>query len=112
MISNHSKSALASLLATAVLAALAPTASADILTVNGEGRCEKGHLTVIRVREGSKLVTYHLKENDVSRDFHGKVCAKPAKVKAVGDVRDVNGRWEMTATKLELVKDKENENGK
>jgi hypothetical protein len=79
---------------------------AEDKTVTGDGTCIKGHQTAIKVQEGDKAVTYYLVENDVSKDFHGKICAKSAKVRASGDVKEAtNGRWELTATKIELVKE-------
>src|SRR5689334_9607996 len=106
--SSTTSFALAVSVAVALMLAQAPEAGAEVRTLRGEGRCEKGHQTMLRVREGAKVVIYHLQDNDVSREFHDQVCAKPGQVKAVGDVREVNGRWELTATKLERVPGKEN----
>ena len=41
--------------------------------------------------------------NEVSKDFHDKICKKPAQVKATGDVKEVDGKMELTAIKIELV---------
>lgn len=78
-------------------------AFADEKTVTGEGACSASHQTVIKVKDGAKTVTYYLTDNDVSKNFHKKICQVPAKVKATGDVKDVGGRMELTATSIELA---------
>lgn len=72
--------------------------------VIGEGTCTGGHQTILRVEKGGKTVTYHLVENEISKGFHSSICAKSARVRAVGTIKEVNGRLELTASKLELVK--------
>ena len=59
----------------------------------------------IKVKEGGKTVTYYLVQNDVSKKFHGKVCKSIEKVKATGTVKEVDGKMELTPTKIELVKE-------
>jgi len=41
--------------------------------------------------------------NDVSKKFHGKVCKSTEKVKATGTVKEVDGKMELTPTKIDLV---------
>lgn len=74
--------------------------------VTGQGSCGKAHETLIKVHEGERIVTYHLVNNDVTKAFHGKICKKPAQVKAEGDVETVDGRLELTPKSIELVKSK------
>lgn len=104
MTGTTSKSMLAALVAASLMMASAARARAEDKTVTGDGMCIQGHQTAIKVQEGDKAVTYYLVENDVSKGFHGKICAKAAKVKASGDVKEANGRWELTATKIEFVR--------
>ena len=81
-------------------------------TVTGDGMCAMCVLhqgtecqTVIQVKEGDKLVTYYLVNNDVSKSFHKNVCMKRAKVTATGTVKEVDGKMQLTASKIELVKE-------
>ena len=77
----------------------------------GEGVCAKCSLkeasacqNAIKVKEASKTVTYYLVHNQVSKDFHQNICTSTAKVVATGTVKEVNGKLEMTPTKIELDK--------
>ena len=81
-------------------------------TITGDGMCAKCELkeakecqNAIKVKEGGKTVTYYLVHNDVSKEFHGKVCKATAKVKATGTVKEVDGKMELTPTKIDLVKE-------
>jgi hypothetical protein len=49
-------------------------------------------------------VTYHLTQNEVTKAFAKHLCAEKQKVKATGTVKTVNGKQELTPTKIELVK--------
>ena len=80
-------------------------------TIRGEGVCAKCSLketsacqNAIKVKEGSKTVTYYLVHNQVSKDFHNNICTSTAKVVATGTVKEANGKLEMTPTKIELDK--------
>ena len=80
-------------------------------TIQGEGTCAKCDLhksetcqNVIRVEKDGKKTTYYLVQNDVSKEFHKNVCKAPAKVKATGTVKEVDGKMELTPSKIELVK--------
>ena len=100
--------------ALALLAWVAPSSAADKakeVTVSGEGKCAKCALheadkcqNVIETKEGGKKVTYYLAQNDVSKEFHDKICKGPQKVKAVGTVKEVDGKKELTVSKIELAK--------
>jgi uncharacterized membrane protein len=83
-------------------------------TITGEGKCAKcilkekdadAHQTVIQVKEGDKKVNYYLVKNEAAKTVEKKFCEKPQKVTATGTVKDVNGKLEFTATKVELAKD-------
>lgn len=84
----------------------------DKKTITGEGQCAKCSLkkadscqNVIVVKEDGKEVTYWLAKNDVSNKFHKNVCTEKKKVKAEGTVKEVDGKKEFTATKLDVVKE-------
>jgi hypothetical protein len=80
------------------------------VTITGEGKCAKCALkesdecqNVIQTEEDGKKVTYRLAKNDVSKDFHKNVCKETKKVKATGTVAEVDGKKELTASKISLV---------
>ena len=80
-------------------------------TITGDGQCAKCSLketkecqNAIKVKTGDKTVTYYLVQNDVAKEFHGKICKSTEKVTATGTVKEVDGKQEFTATKIELVK--------
>jgi RecG-like helicase len=90
----------------------ARAADAKEKTITGEGKCAKCALketktcqNVIQVKEGGKKVTYYLVHNDVSKKFHENICQGTKKVKATGKVKKVDGKLELTPTKIDLVKD-------
>ena len=81
-------------------------------TITGEGKCAKCALketkacqNVVQVKEGDKTVTYYLVQNDVSKKFHDNICQESKKVKATGTVKEVDGKMQLTPTKIELVKE-------
>lgn len=51
-----------------------------------------------------QTVTCHLAQNAVTKEFAKNRCAEKKKVKATGTVKTVNGKPELTPTKIELVK--------
>src|ERR1041385_7521072 len=80
-------------------------------TVIGTGLCGKCSLketescqNVIQVEKSGKKTSYYLVQNDVSKKFHEKICKAPAKVKATGTVKKVDGKNEFTATDIQLSK--------
>jgi len=107
------KSVLAALVIAGLTAALTLKARADDeKTITGEGKCAKCALketkscqNAIQVQEGDKTVTYYLVQNDVSKKFHENICQETKKVKATGTVKEVDGKKELTPTKIELVKE-------
>jgi RecG-like helicase len=107
------KSVLAALVVAGLTMALTLKARADDeKTITGEGRCAKCALketkecqNAIQVKEGDKTVTYYLVHNDVSKKFHENVCQETKKVKATGTVKEVDGKKQLTPTKIELVKE-------
>ena len=58
---------------------------------------------VISVQENGKTVNYYLVKNDVSKNFHENLCHDTKKVTATGSVKEVNGKMELTATKIALA---------
>lgn len=99
----HVEPKLIMLLVAVCLAAGTALALAADKVVTGLGKCAKEHQTAIEVKENGQTVTYYLVQNAASKDFHSKICSKPAQVRASGEVREVNGRWEMAANKIELL---------
>jgi hypothetical protein len=80
-------------------------------TITGTGLCAKCSLkeadacqNAIQVEKNGTKTTYYLVQNDVSKKFHEKICKAPAKVKATGAVKKVNGKMELTPTQIDLVK--------
>jgi len=85
-------------------------AAPETITVTGEGKCAKCSLketkecqNVIQAEKDGKMVNYYLVANDVSKDFHGKLCKESKKVTATGTVKEVDGKLQLTPTKIELA---------
>ena len=100
----------------ATLAALALTtplvaAEKGEVTITGEGKCAKCSLketdkcqNAIQTKVDGKTVTYYLAKNDISNNFHDNLCKETKQVTATGTVKEVDGKKELTVTKLELAK--------
>jgi len=80
------------------------------VTITGDGKCAKCALhetakcqNAIQTTENGKTVTYYLTQNDVSKKFHDNLCKETQKVTATGTVKEVDGKKEFTASKLELA---------
>jgi RecG-like helicase len=78
------------------------------VTVTGDGQCAKCSLNetkkcqnAIKTSDGK---TYYLADNKVSKDFHDEVCKETKKVTATGTVKEVDGKMQLTASKIELAK--------
>jgi len=81
------------------------------VTVTGEAKCAKCMLketsscqNAIEVKKGDKTTVYYLAPNEVSKSFHDNVCKEAKQVTATGTVKKVDGKMELTATKIDLVK--------
>src|SRR5436189_5134370 len=86
------------------------TAKDKEVTITGEGKCGKCALketdkcqNVIQAQEDGKTVNYYLAKNKVSKDFHDNICKETKKVTATGTVKEVDGKKEFTASKIELA---------
>ena len=100
----------------ALLAFATPSFAADDSktkekTITGEAKCAKCMLktadkcqTVIEVEKNGKTVDYYLAANDVSKAFHDQVCHGSKKVTVRGTVARVDGKNQLTATKIEAAK--------
>ena len=94
-----------------VLAATSTRALADEITVTGEGKCakcvlketEKCQNAIQTTSKDGKTVTYYVVQNDVSKRFNENLCTEGKKVTATGTVKEVGGKKEFTATKIELA---------
>jgi len=81
-------------------------------TISGEAKCAKCMLkegdkcqTVIQSENNKgKMVSYYVADNDVAKAFHENVCKEAKKVTATGTVAKVDGKNEITLSKIELVK--------
>ncbi|MSU21700.1 MAG: hypothetical protein EXS30_09930 [Pedosphaera sp.] len=81
------------------------------LTLTGEGKCTKCAMketdscqNAITIEEKGKKVTYYIEHNDVSKKFHGEVCKGPKNIKAVGALKEVDGKKVFVATELTATK--------
>jgi hypothetical protein len=101
-------------LAGLLLLALATPSFADEkgkeVTITGEGKCAKCILketdkcqNAIQTTEDGKKVTYYLADNEVSKNFHEDLCKEAKKVTATGTVKEVDGKKELTVTKIEVA---------
>lgn len=93
------------------LAVTTSRALAEDVTVTGDGKCGKCALketkscqNVIQVTKDGKTQTYYLAQNDVSKKFHENLCQDSKKVTATGTVKTVDGKQEMTVSKIEVAK--------
>jgi cytochrome c oxidase assembly protein Cox11 len=91
--------------------AFAAEKAAKEVTITGEGKCAKCMLhetaacqNAIEVQKGKKKQVYYLTQNDVSKSFHENLCSKAQMVTATGTVKKVDGKLELTVTKIELAK--------
>jgi len=109
------KKKLMTVLAACVLAlalgTVAATSDKD-KSVVGDGACAKCVLNetkkcqiTIAAEEDGKKVTYYLTSNEVAKQFGNQLCAQRKKVTATGTVKTVDGKQELTATKIELAKE-------
>jgi len=99
-----------------LLALATPSMAADDekkVTITGTGKCGKCALketdscqNVIEVEKGGKTTKYYLAKNDMSKEFHSNLCKESKKVKATGTVKEVDGKKELTVTKIDLVEEK------
>src|SRR5262245_27224355 len=87
-----------------VLAVYVAEAAADQeRVIAGEGACAKCILKetkecqlAITADEGGKQLTYYVAPNNVSKHFGHQVCSARKEIKAVGLVKNVQGKLELT----------------
>src|SRR6266403_585133 len=77
-------------------------------TLSGDAKCAKCMLkegkecqTVIQVEKDGKTENYYVVDNDVSKAFHDDVCHEAKKVTATGTVTKVDGKQQLTLSKIE-----------
>ena len=83
------------------------------VTIKGEGKCAKCSLketekcqnVIEREGKNGRKVKYYIVDNDMAKEFHKNICKETKKVTATGTVKKVDGKNEMTITKIEVVKE-------
>lgn len=97
-----------------LLALATPAFAADSgkeKTITGEAKCAKCMLkegdkcqTVIQVEtKKGKTVNYYVVDDNVAKAFHVNVCKEAKKVTATGTVAKVDGKNQLTVSKIELA---------
>jgi DNA/RNA endonuclease YhcR with UshA esterase domain len=106
-------SALITLMGMVLFVLATPTLAEDKkeVKISGEAKCAKCVLkegdkcqNVIQTKEDGKTVSYYLAKNDVSKNFSENVCTEGKKVTATGTVKEVDGKKELTVSKIALAK--------
>jgi hypothetical protein len=89
---------------------LAFAADAEV-TLVGEGQCAKCSLGKTDTCQNALVVTtdgkeqiYYLVQNALSQKFHDNVCTDIKTIKVTGVVKEADGKKEITASSIELVK--------
>lgn len=97
-------------LALGVTTALAESKGKEI-TISGKGCCAKCCLkqadscqNAVTVEKDGKKTTYFLVHNDVSKAFHENICTTIKNVTVTGTCKKVDGKLQVTASKIELAK--------
>ncbi|MBI5775448.1 MAG: hypothetical protein HZA89_17145 [Verrucomicrobia bacterium] len=109
------KKLLVTLSATALLAAalnLAAESAGKEITIKGAGQCAKCALkeadacqnVVVATNKEGKKTTYYLVQNDTSKKFHTEICKAAKPVSVTGTCKKVDGKLQVTASKIELAK--------
>lgn len=105
-------SSLAALVLLALASPSVALAKGKEVTITGEAKCAKCVLhqgdkcqTVIQTEgKNGKTVTYYLTDTDTAKGFHENVCHEAKKVTATGLAKKVDGKRELAATEIKLVK--------
>ena len=95
----------------ASLASFAAESKDKEITIKGEGQCAKCSLkqsdtcqNTLTLEKDGKKVTYYFVKNDVAKTFHSNICTKTAKINAKGTAKEVDGKWQFTASEINLEK--------
>lgn len=82
------------------------------ITIKGEGQCAKCSLkqsdtcqNTLTLEKDGKKITYYFVKNDVAKAFHSNICTKTAKINAKGTAKEVDGKWQFTASEIKLDKE-------
>jgi heme-binding NEAT domain protein len=59
---------------------------------------------VIQTTKAGKTTTYYLVDNDVSKAFTEDVCHGAKKVVAKGTIAEVDGKQQLTLSKIDIAK--------
>jgi predicted peroxiredoxin len=105
------KTRLLGLLASALVTASVALAADKEVTLTGMGQCAKCALgksdtcqNTVTVKSNGKEELYFLAQNAVSKGFHENICTDSKQIRVTGTVKEVDGKKEITASKIEEVK--------
>lgn len=86
-------------------------ASGGPVTVTGDGACTKCQLkegktceVALTAVEDGKKVTYYLRDNAQTKEICKQLCTEHKQLRVTGTVQSVDGRFELTPTKIEVIK--------
>lgn len=96
---------------TTLIAALAVSAFAEDVKIEGEAVCAKCNLKQTSACQAAitvtgadgKKETYLADNNDISKAFHKEICKETKKVKAEGAVTEKDGKKTIALTKIVSV---------
>ncbi|MBI3878477.1 MAG: hypothetical protein HY301_00225 [Verrucomicrobia bacterium] len=81
------------------------------ITIKGKACCAKCCLkeaescqNVLQVEKDGKKTSYYLVQNDVAKEFHKNICKEVKPITVTGTCKKVDGKLEVTASKIELAK--------
>jgi hypothetical protein len=93
-----------------LLGRTSPALADEEIKISGEASCAKCVLKqadkcqiVIEAEKDGKKVSYYVVDNAVAKQFHNNVSQQAKKVTAVGTVKEVDGKQQLTASKIELA---------
>ena len=101
------------LMAGALVLAFATLAfeSGGPVTLTGDGACAKCQLkegktcqVALTAVEDGKKVTYYLRDTAQTKEICKQLCTEHKQLRVTGTVQSVDGRFELTPTKIEVIK--------
>jgi len=81
------------------------------VTITGDGACAKCQLkegktcqVALTAVEDGKKVTYYLRDNAHTKEISKQLCTEHKQLRVTGTVQSLDGRFELTPSKIEVVK--------